>query len=285
MQEDDLKLLLVLRRQPNLTRAAELLYTTQPTITRRIQQMEKEFQVPILERNNKGVRFTPQGEYLAEQAARLLGFLDDTRTAVRQIQGREFGRIRLATANSYAQYTLPIVLRKYQALHPNIQFDVITAMSDKILPLIKAGEVHAAIVRGEYSYHGIKLLLSRDKCFVFSKQPLTLMDLPFHRMISYPLSANNQALVNNWWSEQFSVPPTESYHVSSLTICCEMVRQGLGYGISLVEDLDPGGQFFHLPLLQKNGAPIQRNTWLLQSDSSREIAVVNDFMEFLAEQR
>ena len=281
MREDDFKLLAALRHSLNLTKTAELLYTTQPTVTRRIQQMEKEYQVPILERSNKGVRFTPQGEYLAQQGERMLAFLDETRVAVRQIESHQFGRIRLAAANSYGQYTLPSVLRQYQAIHPNVQFDIVTTLSERVLRLVKAGEADVGIVRGEYSFHGVKVLLSREKCFVFSKQPLALADLPFSRRVDYPLSGSNQDLVESWWEEQFSVPPTKGYRVSSLSICREMVLQGLGYGISLVGDLDPTNQFFHLPMTVRDGGQLYRNTWLLQGDNSREDPVVNEFVKFL----
>ena len=81
------------------------------------------------------------------------------------------------------------------------------------------------------------------------------------------------------------MPPTKGYRVSSLSICREMVLQGLGYGISLVGDLDPTNQFFHLPMTVRDGGQLYRNTWLLQGDNSREDPVVNEFVKFLLDNR
>ena len=72
MKDTDWEILYELHRNPNMTKVANLLYITQPSLTKRIQHMEEEFQVTIVNRTTKGLEFTPEGDFLAEQAAKYM---------------------------------------------------------------------------------------------------------------------------------------------------------------------------------------------------------------------
>ena len=68
MRDIDWKILYELYTTPNITKVAEKLFMAQPTLTKRLQFIEEEFQTRILIRSNKGVQFTKEGEYLMHQA-------------------------------------------------------------------------------------------------------------------------------------------------------------------------------------------------------------------------
>ena len=58
-----------------MTKVANSFYMTQPSLTKRLKQMEEEFGVTIVNRTPKGLSFTPEGSYLADQAERYLVFM------------------------------------------------------------------------------------------------------------------------------------------------------------------------------------------------------------------
>ena len=60
MRDTDWIILDELHKNPNITKVAAKLYITQPTLTKRLQAMEEEFQVRIVNRSTKGVEFTPE---------------------------------------------------------------------------------------------------------------------------------------------------------------------------------------------------------------------------------
>ena len=71
MKDSDWLILSELYKNPNLTKVAELLYTTQPSLTKRIRHIEEEFGVTIVSRLPKGLRFTGRvpwtaGRYISE---------------------------------------------------------------------------------------------------------------------------------------------------------------------------------------------------------------------------
>ncbi len=66
MEYRDWYILQTLYQEQNITKTAETLYLSQPALTKRLRQIEKEFGVQIVQRGSRGVHFTPQGEYLAK---------------------------------------------------------------------------------------------------------------------------------------------------------------------------------------------------------------------------
>ena len=91
MKDTDWEILCELYKNPNMTKVANLLYITQPSLTKRIQHMEEEFQVTIVNRTTKGLEFTKEGAYLAEQARKYLDFLGETRDTLKEMKEHAAG--------------------------------------------------------------------------------------------------------------------------------------------------------------------------------------------------
>ena len=72
IRQSDWMLLCSLYQYKSITKASEVLYMTQPAITKRLKQLESEFGIQIAQRNAKGLVFTSKGEYLAKYAQRML---------------------------------------------------------------------------------------------------------------------------------------------------------------------------------------------------------------------
>ena len=74
----------------SLNQAAEKLYTTQPNVSRVLSSLEKELHVKLLERSNKGIRMTPQGEELYGHAMSILKHSNVIRSMSKRPSGRRF---------------------------------------------------------------------------------------------------------------------------------------------------------------------------------------------------
>ena len=79
MDERDWKIISLLYKHKNITKTANELYISQPALTGRIKQIEQDLGVPILNRSNRGVEFTPHGVFVAEFANHLLGEISNFR--------------------------------------------------------------------------------------------------------------------------------------------------------------------------------------------------------------
>jgi DNA-binding transcriptional LysR family regulator len=82
VDEKDCLMLCYIAEEQSMKRAAERLYITQPALTYRLNQLEKEFAVPLIVRGNRGTKLTMEGERLVEYAKRNLRELTELKEAV-----------------------------------------------------------------------------------------------------------------------------------------------------------------------------------------------------------
>lgn len=101
MNEKDCLLLIYLQKEQNITKAAEHLFMTQPALTYRIKQLEKEFQVEILSKNGKYIKMTPAGEYLVEYAKRILNDLRKTKEFLLNIENELIGHLKIGVNSHF----------------------------------------------------------------------------------------------------------------------------------------------------------------------------------------
>ena len=79
----------------SFNRAARRLHMAQPPLSVQIKNLEEELGVILFERTSRGVVLTEAGEFLLEEARRLLVQVDQTVSAVRRVGQGEVGRITL----------------------------------------------------------------------------------------------------------------------------------------------------------------------------------------------
>ncbi len=222
MDDRDWLILKVLYEKMNITKTAQSLYITQPSLTKRIQQMEREFNVTIIERVSKGVQFTPQGEFLAKKADEMLNNLREIKEQTLNMEEEVIGTLRLGVSNYISRYKLPRLLSLFHQQFPRVEFKVVTGFSRSIFNHIYNQEVHIGMVRGEYDWPEAKTLLFEENICVTSKDPVQLNELPQLPRIEYECDALLKDIMDNWWSRNYSVAPNIVMEVDKGDTCTEM---------------------------------------------------------------
>ena len=87
MREEDWRTIIALHEYRNLTKAADSMYVSQPTLTKQLHRIENEFGIRVVERSNRGVSFTPEGEYLAERARLIMDDIMETKRVLAEMSG------------------------------------------------------------------------------------------------------------------------------------------------------------------------------------------------------
>lgn len=281
MNERDWLILKVLHEKKNITKTAESLYLSQPSLTKRIQQMEKEYERPLLQRGTKGIQFTPEGEYLAQCADDMLERLHDIKDRVMNMNQEVAGTLRLGVSNYITRHKLPLLLKLFQQRFPKVNYKVTTGWSREVFNLAYNQEVQIGIVRGDYQWAGPKLLLFEENLCVVSKEKIELSELPFLPRIEYETDALLKTMIDNWWSGTFSQSPLIGMEVDKADTCKEMVLNGLGYGI-LPSALAENASDLHLVYLKDAfDIPLVRRTWLFYREDSLESKAVKEFVRFV----
>ncbi len=282
MEERDWLILKILFQQKNITKTAQHLFISQPALTNRLRQIEEEFKVTIVHRGRRGVHFTPQGEYLANCADDILLKLRKTRENVLNMSDTVSGVLRIGTSRYIAKYKLPHILRAFSSLYPEVSYKLITGWSRDIHHYVYNEEVHVGFFRGDYLWQDAKHLLFEDELCITSKNPFKLEDLPKLPRIFYQTDNLYKTIIDNWWNENFSLPPSMSMEVDQLDTCKEMVVNGFGYAIIPSSILNGIDNLYKIGITKKNGEPILQRAWMVYHQESTEINVVKAFVEFVS---
>ena len=131
----------------SFSRAAEELGLTQPSVTARIQGLERDMQETLFERNGRGVGLTEVGASFLPHVQRVLKALQDGRDAVQSLRQLELGTLRLGAAPTISTYVLPALVKEFRSRYPGLDVSVRTEYSDQIVQMVLADEVHVGLER------------------------------------------------------------------------------------------------------------------------------------------
>ncbi len=122
-----LRALVAVLEHGSLTRAAERLGTSQPTLSRQIAALEQQVGAPLFERAARRLKPTPQAEALAEPAQRMLAAAQAMAHVAQQASGQLAGSVRLTASEVVSAHVLPPMLTRLAARHPEIQVELVAS--------------------------------------------------------------------------------------------------------------------------------------------------------------
>ncbi|MEW9670537.1 LysR family transcriptional regulator [Ammoniphilus sp. 3BR4] len=285
MEEKDWVLLKTLYEQQTLTKTAEILFVSQPSLTYRIQQLEKEFGITIIYRGRRGIEFTPQGEYLARYAKDMLHQLQQTKEFLFSMENKIAGTLKIGTASSLARYKLPNILKDFHTKYPEVEFKVISQRSSELTNLVYKQDVHIGFVRGDYNWSEEKHLIMAENIWIVSQKEISLDELPNLPRIIYKTDLSLENVFDSWWKETFSKPPSITMEVDHMETCREMVLSGFGYAILPDIVLNENENLNKIQLRNKHGEPILRKSWMIYRKESLQITLIKAFVDFIKERR
>lgn len=281
MDERDWLIFHILYEKKNITKTGQALFISQPALTARLRQIEENLGTKLVYRAGKGIHFTPQGEYLAKCSTEMLGRIREIKDHLMNMHEDVQGTLRIAASHYMTKYKLPRLLKLFKTDYPHIEFKVTTTWSKEVLNLVNNQDAHIGFIRGDYPWPNEKKLLFDEPMCIASTDPVQIADLPRLPMISYRSDEFAQLLIDNWWRENFTVPPQISMEVDRVDTCKDMVLNGHGFAIMPSLILNKADDIHKTVITNKNNAPILRKTWLIYQKELLDINAVHAFVHFL----
>jgi len=142
-----LQYLAALAREKHFTRAAQACNITQPTLSGRIRQLEQELGVPLLERGQRYIGLTPEGERVLKWAHTILDNWHSLQSELSQIKsktGTLVGRLVLGVIPS-ALPKASLLTRAMNAAHPSVDFTILSHSSEEIIRALNDYSIEAGI--------------------------------------------------------------------------------------------------------------------------------------------
>lgn len=119
-------------KQLSFTKAAELLFMTQPAVTFQVKQLEEHFNARLFDRAHGRIALTPIGELVLDFADRIIDLSNEMETRVLELTGNVSGPLLIGASTTIAEYMLPRLLGEFKRLHPDTQARLTVANSETI---------------------------------------------------------------------------------------------------------------------------------------------------------
>ena len=134
---DQLRAFVEVIERGSFTAAAKELNLTQPAVTHQVQELERRFQVSLVERFGKRAYLTQAGEKLIEHARNLLDEDSRAHVAMRRFGDGWLGRVRVGTSMTVLMYVLPPILRQLKTEHPQLEISLKAGLTTTTLQMLK----------------------------------------------------------------------------------------------------------------------------------------------------
>lgn len=130
----------------SFTRAAEVMCSNQPNLTRAIKTLENQLGCTLFERTNKGVRLTEDGKELYEHICVAFEHIQAGEEAISAKRSMDYGVVSIGATEIALRCCLLPVLRRYHQLYPGIRIKILNVSTPQALRMIDNRLVDFAVV-------------------------------------------------------------------------------------------------------------------------------------------
>ncbi len=226
INQTDLKYFLELSKSLHVSRAAERLGVTQPTLSHCLKRIEAETKTQLFIRSKKGITLTDSGRRLAERATELILKWDEVLLSAQNEVQKVAGVIRFGCHSAVAQYTLPFFLPDLLKRYPDLTFQFSHGLSRHMAEDVISQKLDAAFVVNPVAHPDLIIKdLSKDRVTLWKAKTCANPDV----LIVEPSLLQTQDLLRKLQKKnlQFS----RVVESSSLEVISQLVINGAGCGI------------------------------------------------------
>ena len=245
MEIRTLRYFLAVAREENMTRAAELLHVTQPTLSKALKSLEDELGKKLFTRRSFSITLTEEGILLRNRAEDLVSMADKIEQEFLSLDSVSGGDIYFGLAESYQIRWLAKEIRAFKKLCPDLRYHITSGDTEQVTEKLDKGLLDFAVIcetPDEKKYDSILFpeadyfgVVVPADCELAEKSCITADDL-----VGLPLFCSEQSWENDirpWAKEQFAALHLEgsfrlSYNGSMFT------KEGLGFLLVLSNLID-----------------------------------------------
>ena len=141
-----LQVLLAVVELGSVTAAAEALTYTPSAISQQLRRLEQDVGQPLMRRHARGMVPTEAGTVLSSHARRVIRSLDAAQADLDEIAGLRRGQVVLGTFPTVASSFLPLVVRRFRQLHPEIRLEIRSAREAQLVEWLENGTVDLSLL-------------------------------------------------------------------------------------------------------------------------------------------
>jgi len=235
----------------NLTEVANVLFTSQPGVSRQIRELEEELGVEIFERNGKRlIGLTEPGKGILHIVERLLLEAENLRQASQEYAGEQSGTLSIATTHTQARYVLPRVVQAFRAAFPQVRIALQQSAPEHIAEWVMSGKADVGIATEGlsqfkdlvsfpcYTWHHV-VVVPQGHPLLALKHPITLEELAAHSLITYDVGFTGRGHIDDAFRKA-GIEKDIVLTAMDSDVIQQYVALGLGVGIVASMAIDQG---------------------------------------------
>ncbi|NCT95392.1 MAG: LysR family transcriptional regulator [Chitinophagaceae bacterium] len=137
-------------RQKSFSRAAQVLYISQPAISKHIRTLEEQYQTKLFERKGIDIELTPAGRLLYDKLTEVKRIQEEAEFEISSVRDvlQARGVLKLGASTTVALYILPKVLSSFSQHYPQININLLNRNSEIVLEALVNKDINLGIIEG-----------------------------------------------------------------------------------------------------------------------------------------
>lgn len=258
----------------NLSRAAQDLFTSQPSVSKQLRLLEDSLGVKLVDRLPRGVALTDAGRILADHAREIFAHRDRAVRDLDDLAGLGRGRLSIAASRTVGSYLLPTILAKYSTLHPAIVLEVRVTNTRRSIEMVRTGDAEIALVEGPVEVDEVMgEVFGSDELVVVAapghplarrKAPVRLERILSERLMAREAGSGTRDILDRELARR-NLTWKPSLEVESAEAIKRFVAAGLGIGVlsdlAVAHELEDGD----LARIRVEGLALKRDLSVVRS--------------------
>lgn len=231
-----LRYFIQIAREGNMSRAAEVLHVSQPTLSKQMTDLESELGKKLFIRTSSGLNLTDEGMLLRKRAEDILEMVDKTTDEFNSLDNITGGDVQIGCAESYQIKYLAQVIQKLKKEYPDLRYHLSSGNTEHVTERLNKGLLDFAVIvqPPDLSKYNYIVLPETDKWGVLMRKDSPLAShekIVFDDLKGLPLICSGQSLIEDiprWCGEkvdQLNISGTINLFYNGSVF----VQEGLGY--------------------------------------------------------
>lgn len=229
--------------------AAQELHLTQPSVSARIQALERELAVTLFERGGRGAQLTDAGRALLPYADAIIAGAAEACEVVSGIRTATGGHLTLASAHNYS---IPRIIGRFRAAYPGVDLSVHTGSSQQVVDMVAQDEAHCGLARSPITHQQIwaaplyedeVVLVAHPQHQFAGRGEISLAELSRAGLVLYTRDTGLRSLLDRRFAE-LGFEPKVTMEIDNVETSKQLVLQGVGLSMlpreTVQGDIDTG---------------------------------------------
>ncbi|WP_339322269.1 LysR family transcriptional regulator [Paenibacillus sp. FSL W8-0194] len=234
MNIENLEAFVYINHYGSFNKAADVLFLSQPTVTARIQSLERELDCKLFDRFGKQIHLTDKGKQFLPYAQQIL---QTYQKGKHQLHSKRVmpNELRIGCTVSVSNYLMPYLLTRLSERFADIKFKITTAATDELAGKLASGELDLAFVRKMMNpaFQSYSFFEDPIRLYVYQGHPLamaeraSIRDIRHEKLIFFECGSLDWMRIHRVF-ESLEQPPGIVYQVDNSETAKKLVLRGAG---------------------------------------------------------